>query len=625
MTFPRSIASRADANALLQILGLLEQFEEAWKRGEPVPLEDLLREITETGREELLWQALGVELDYRRRRGESPNREEYLRRFPTDARVVHGVFDEPTVTYTAESSLDTSGEVIPERLGKFQVLGRLGSGGQGSALLARDLDLGRLVVLKRFHASAGSARDNGALCDGQALSRLRSRYVPHCYGIEPVGAELVMVMEYVPGRNLFEATKSGRLGQKAAARMIEQVAEGLEAVHACGLVHRDIKPANIVVGEDHLPRLVDFGLAAHLGSVALRCITGTPPYMAPEQARGQWELIDGRTDIYGLGAVLYALLTGQPPHPGQTTEESLKHARTGVVTPLRALNRSVPRDLERIAMKALESDPALRYATVSELRQALRQRRLSRRYRPVGLVGAFLLAAAAVCYFVIPPSPDPVKNQEVHSLTASPQPIVKVDRGGQELSLEDAVPLVSGDRLWIECDLPAGWKASAFWFDTEGNLTELSPIRIVTGKTVDRLYCPPDDAISLAGPHGTELIVICARPSSRIGKAEVAALLPIGNPLSVLNSSTVAWVGHEHVTLANTLTSRLRGPGALSPSSVREALQSIQEVRQRLGSRIEYLVGVAFAHTEPEGSTGEDQAHIGASSGISSADEKGTP
>ena len=308
---------------------------------------------------------------------------------------MHGVFDEPSVTYVTESTIDAASDAIPERLGKFKVIGRLGSGGQGSALLARDLDLGRLVVLKRYHASTESDGGDGALRDGQALSRLRSRYVPQCYGIERVGAELVLVMEYVPGRNLSEVIKSGSQGLRAAARLIEHVAEGLEAVNACGLVHRDIKPANIVVGDDQVPRLVDFGLAGHLGSALLNAIMGTPPYMAPEQARGQWERIDGRTDIYGLGAVLYALLTHQPPHPGRTVEESLKHAQAGIVTPPRALNRSVPRDLERIAMKALEADSSRRYAVASELRQALRTRRLRQRYWPVGFACALLLVVGA--------------------------------------------------------------------------------------------------------------------------------------------------------------------------------------------------------------------------------------
>jgi serine/threonine-protein kinase len=253
--FPRSIASRAAGESLLRILRLLEQLEEAWERGEPIPLESLLREANGMGREELLRQALAIELDYRRRRGESPTPAEYLQRLPDHADAVQGAFEEPTVTYTAKPSFDFTEGEIPEALGKFQVNGRLGTGGQGAALLARDGDLGRLVVLKCYRGSVSRADQGEALRDGQALSRLRSPYVPRCYGIERIGADLVLVMEYVPSRNLAESIKSGRPGSGSAAKLVEQVAEGLEAVHACGLVHRDIKPANIVLGQDHVPRL----------------------------------------------------------------------------------------------------------------------------------------------------------------------------------------------------------------------------------------------------------------------------------------------------------------------------------------------------------------------------------
>jgi hypothetical protein len=583
------------------MLGRLEQFDDAWHRGEPIPLEDLLRGAGGVARDELLRQALGLELDYRRRRGESPTLEGYLRRFPDDPAAVRDAFAEPTVSCAGESSAGPTGAEIPEQLGKFLVVGRLGAGGQGSALLARDLDLGRLVVLKRYHAAAGGP-GGGALRDGRALTRLRSRYVPQCYGTERVGDELVLVMEYIPGRNLSEIIASDRPGPRASARLIEQAAAGLEAVHACGLVHRDIKPANVVVGDDWVPRLVDFGLAAHLGSAALHGVTGTPPYMAPEQARGQWEWIDGRTDIYGLGAVLYALLTGQAPHPGRTLDEALDHARAGAVTRPRALNRSVPRDLERVVLKALEADPARRYASASELRRALARCRFPHRYRRVGLAAALVLAAAAI-YPVARwarPNPEPARPPAFQ-----PPELIRVDRDGRAVALQDAVPLVSGDKLWIECDLPPGWQASAFWFDTEGRLTELGPLKIAKGRTADRLYYPPEDAVTVAGPPGTEFILVCARPGSRVGYDDVAAVLPIGNPWPALPHPNVVWMDPEHTAYGHPSQGRVagisRGPGVRTPSAARDAIKLIEEARARLGSHVEYVVGVAFAHSEPAG------------------------
>jgi predicted Ser/Thr protein kinase len=279
------------------------------------------------------------------------------------------------------------------RVRKYEVLRCLGDGGQGSAYLARDPGLGRLVVLKRYH-HAGAADVEP---EGQALARVRSRYTAQVYQLERQGDELFLVMEYLPGESLSEARKRRQLAPAEAARLIEQVAEGLEAVHACGLVHRDVKPSNIVLGEDSVPRLVDFGLAAHLGSPALRAISGSPPYMAPEQARGQWERIDARADIYGLGAVLYYLLTGHPPRDGKTPIEILERARDEPVVPPRRKNPRIPRGLERICLKAMAVDPWSRYSSAGALRHALRHHRLMWRTAPV-LIAAVVLALLATAW-----------------------------------------------------------------------------------------------------------------------------------------------------------------------------------------------------------------------------------
>jgi hypothetical protein len=331
---------------------------------------------------------------------------------PNESKLMRRVFDGTTVSMeavrpegppgggrsTTEPGPERDSGTLPDQIGKYVVVDRLGAGAQGSAWLARDPDFGRFVVLKRYQSSSGDPECEAALQDGKALARLRSRFTPQCYGLERYDDALVLVMEYIPGQNLAKIVETKLPDAAVAARWVEQVAEGLEQVHACGLLHRDIKPSNVVLGDDGVPRLVDFGLAAHLGSAALEGICGTPRYMAPEQARGQWERIDGRTDVYGLGAVLYTLLTGQAPHGGATFLEVLEHARRGEVTPPRALKRSVPRGLEAIALKAMAADPVQRYSTAAELRRALRRYRTWHDHRRAlaGLAALLVIALVAV-------------------------------------------------------------------------------------------------------------------------------------------------------------------------------------------------------------------------------------
>ena len=337
------------------------------RRRAPFPLEDLLQDRPETLHGELLRHALIVELAYRRDRGETPAIASYDWRFPLDVPVIEQAFAEGVSRRTVVPPRVPTPSPVPAKLGKYIVLRRLGDGGQGSTFLARPgpWPPGRPEAVSR-------RRDAGALKEGEALCRIRSRHTAQCFGVERGGdgGPLYLVMEYIPGRNLAEVRSETPPKPGTAARWIEQVAEGLMEVHACGLLHRDLKPSNIVIGDDGLPRLVDFGLAAHLGSPALQGLSGTAPYMAPEQAREEWVRMDFRTDVYGLAATLYHLLTGIPPHAGASATDSLEHARQGLVAPPRELNPAVPRPLERIVLKALAADPGQRYASTAEFRHA---------------------------------------------------------------------------------------------------------------------------------------------------------------------------------------------------------------------------------------------------------------
>ena len=269
-------------------------------------------------------------------------------------------------------------------------------GGSGKNLSGRDRALQRLVVLKRYHGVASPGRREAVLNEGRALARVRSPFVAPCYGVESRGDEIDLVVEYVPGRPLNELTADERADFRRCARLVEQVAAGLAEVHACGLLHRDIKPQNIILGDDGLPRLVDFGLAVPVASEALQDVSGSPRYMAPEQARGQGERVDARTDVFGLGGVLYDLLTGQPPRDGTTLVEVLEQARGAAIVPPRRINPRIPRSLERICLKAMAADPKLRFPSADAMRLALR------RYRLTGQV-APLFAAAAVLLTLLGP------------------------------------------------------------------------------------------------------------------------------------------------------------------------------------------------------------------------------
>jgi serine/threonine-protein kinase len=312
-----------------------------------------------------------------------------------------------SVAESRESSSTSPLGDLP-RLQKYAVLRCLGDGGQGSAYLARDPDLGRLVVLKRHHV-----RGVAVELEGQSLARVRSPYTAQCHAIERQDDELFLVMEYIPGNSLSEVLKRRTLAVDEAVRLVEHVAEGLEAVHACGLVHRDVKPSNIILGDDGVPRLVDFGLAAHLGSPALRAISGSPPYMAPEQARGQWERIDARTDVYGLGSVLYHLLTGQPPRDGKTPIEILEQARADPIVPPRRRNPRAPRALERVCLKAMAADPHSRFPSAAALRRELYRYRLMRHTTQVLGAAVVLFALLATAWTFWPGSVRPSSAGQV--------------------------------------------------------------------------------------------------------------------------------------------------------------------------------------------------------------------
>jgi tetratricopeptide (TPR) repeat protein/predicted Ser/Thr protein kinase len=262
--------------------------------------------------------------------------------------------------------------------GDYEIEKELGRGGMGVVYRARQVSLNRPVALKMIKA--------GALADEAELRRFRNEaeavaLLDHA-GIVPVyevgehDGQNYFSMKLVEGGNLADQLPTFQANPRAAAILMAETAEAVHHAHMRGILHRDLKPANILVDFQGRPHVTDFGLAKLIESdvelTASGAIMGTPSYMSPEQASGRRASITTATDIYGLGAILYALLTGKAPFSGDSLVDTLQAVKERPPEPPRSLKANVPRDLETICLKCLEKDPQRRYASAQALADDLR-------------------------------------------------------------------------------------------------------------------------------------------------------------------------------------------------------------------------------------------------------------
>jgi DNA-binding SARP family transcriptional activator len=283
-------------------------------------------------------------------------------------------------------------DLIGSRLDGWQVEGILRQGGMATVYLARDAKHGRRVALKAMRTQ--STVPNGAqrfLREIQIMAQLSH---PHILPLIDSGAAegmLYLVTPYVDGESLRELlSRDHQLPVDRALRITHEVASALDYAHRQGVVHRDIKPANILLQEEEA-LVADFGIAraasvsGGLLPLSGGWVPGTPAYMSPEQASG--DLVDARSDIYSLAAVLYEMLTGTPPHSGGDAQTVLQRIVTDPVQPVRHTRSEVPTSVESALMKALVPHPAQRFGSVAEFARALREDApvaLPDQWRPLG-------------------------------------------------------------------------------------------------------------------------------------------------------------------------------------------------------------------------------------------------
>jgi beta-lactam-binding protein with PASTA domain/tRNA A-37 threonylcarbamoyl transferase component Bud32 len=322
---------------------------------------------------------------------------------------------------------------------RYQVTHLIARGGMAMVYRAQDLLLNRPVALKILYPelSADPLFVERFRREAQAAAKLsHPNIVPVFDWGEDEGAYFI-VMELVEGRSLAEVLRGGAtLTASRTAQLAAQVAAALNYAHRNGMVHRDVKPGNILITADAQVKVTDFGIAQamssedHLAEDGL--VMGTATYFSPEQAEGA--AVDGRSDVYALGVVMYEMLVGRPPYMGDTPlEVSTQHVH-GVVTPPTQVNPTVPRDLEAIVMKTLSRSPDQRYPTADELRADLLRFVDGQPVHAAGAVGAFFGSD-------------------------STQMVAKVESGERT----QAVPILPGPRMEVKSRRRRSFKGSIVW------------------------------------------------------------------------------------------------------------------------------------------------------------------
>ena len=289
-------------------------------------------------------------------------------------------------------------------LGRYQIQKLLGCRGPSTVLLAWDPILERHVVLKVFERGENSGDEIRFLKEARALAQVRHPRVATCYGIEETDAAIILVMEFVPGVSLHELLNSSVVSLDRALEITRQITEGIVAVHAAGLLHRDLKPSNVMVVEDGNVKLIDFGLAEAPSGLAADDCSGTPAYMAPEVARGQMQQVDMRSDVFGLGAILYDMLTGQPPFCGNDSSSPREQACIGRIVSPDALHPGLPKAVHKLCLGCLATHAEDRFASASEFLHELTGYQRRRRYARLvfgGVVGVLMLAVVGWATFSV--------------------------------------------------------------------------------------------------------------------------------------------------------------------------------------------------------------------------------
>ncbi len=347
---------------------LLAELSARWRSGEHRGVEDdLVRHASLAADPDAAAMLVYREFELRRETGEDVRLEDFQRTYPAYAEAL--------------ARYAVAAQIIgppPPRLGPgsqfgcFRIEEEIGRGGMGVVYRAHDSRLHRDVALKLLRTGPACSDDevHRFRTEAEAAAYLEHPNIVQVYETGQYRDSVYLSLRYVKGRSLSQRTE-GPFEPREAVRLLEIVARAVHYAHQRGVLHRDLKPANILIDDQGVPYVADFGLAKRLDQdsdlTQTGAIIGTPSYMPPEQARGDRKAVTTASDVYGLGTVLYELLTCRPPFRGSDAVQTIRQVIEDEPKRPRALNPRIGRDLETICLKCLEKDPQRRYTSAEAL------------------------------------------------------------------------------------------------------------------------------------------------------------------------------------------------------------------------------------------------------------------
>ena len=304
-----------------------------------------------------------------------------LRQYPEHAALLERLRQADQLV---EQTLAAPAQLPAGTFADYDLLEEVGRGGMGVVFKARHKSLDRIVALKVLRSDGTGEERKRFDREAQAVARLQHPNIVQVYEVGETAGGAFVSLEFVDGQSLaHRLTRHTAAGSAAPQRWSKVLAGAMHYAHERGVIHRDLKPANVLLAgtpetpiEDCIAKVADFGLAKKLdtqGDTHSGAVLGTPSYMAPEQAEARSAAVDRRTDVYGLGAILYELLTGRPPFRADTPLQTLKQVVEAEPARPRLLNAAVPRDLETVCLKCLQKEPPRRYPSAAALADDLRR------------------------------------------------------------------------------------------------------------------------------------------------------------------------------------------------------------------------------------------------------------